>query len=147
MYAGYPDLYMQFSKKNKFIFQPDWYRGVEYPKEQESGYASNEDLYVPGYFEMDIKKGETIVFAASTSEIKTSGLKKLFDKEVDERSPRDNFFHCLVNAAHQFHRRERTTTATSWLVIHGSSAVPVIHSFRSFRVLPSPSRKTITLSW
>ena len=70
MYAGYPDLYMQFSKKNEFKFCPDWYRGVEYPKEQERGYASNEDLYVPGYFEMDIKKGETIVFAASTSEIK-----------------------------------------------------------------------------
>ena len=107
MYAGYPDLYMQFSKKNEFIFCPDWYRGVEYPKEQERGYASNEDLYVPGYFEMGIKKGETIVFAASTSEIKTSSLKKLFDEEVDERSPRDNFFHCLVNAAHQFHRREK----------------------------------------
>ena len=107
MYAGYPDLYMQFSKKNEFKFCPDWYRGVEYPKEQERGYASNEDLYVPGYFEMGIKKGETIVFAASTSEIKTTSLKKLFDEEVDERSPRDNFFHCLVNAAHQFHRREK----------------------------------------
>ena len=107
MYAGYPDLYMQFSKKNEFKFCPDWYRGVEYPKEQERGYASNEDLYVPGYFEMGIKKGETIVFSAATSEIKTSSLKKLFDKEVDERSPRDNFFHCLVNAAHQFHRREK----------------------------------------
>ena len=106
MYAGYPDLFMQFSKKNNFIFQPDWYRGVEYPKEQERGYASNEDLYVPGYFEMNIKKGETIVFAASTSEIKSRSLKALFDKEVSERAPRDNFFHCLVNAAHQFHRRE-----------------------------------------
>ena len=106
MYAGYPDLFMQFSKKNNFIFQPDWYRGVEYPKEQERGYASNEDLYVPGYFEMNIKKGETIVFAASTSEIKSRSLKALFDKEVNEGAPRDNFFHCLVNAAHQFHRRE-----------------------------------------
>ena len=107
MYAGYPDLYMQFSKKNEFVFQPDWYRGVEYPKEQERGYASNEDLYVPGYFEMNIKKGESIIFAASTSETKTGGLKKLFDKEVDLRAPRDNFFHCLVNAAHQFHYRTK----------------------------------------
>ena len=107
MYAGYPDLFMQFSKKNEFVFQPDWYRGVEYPKEQERGYASNEDLYVPGYFEMKIKKGESIVFAASTSEIKTSKLKKLFDEEVGLRAPRDNFFHCLVNAAHQFHYRTK----------------------------------------
>ena len=107
MYAGYPDLYMQFSKQNEFVFRPDWYRGVEYPKEQQRGYASNEDLYVPGYFEMSIKKGESIVFAASTSEIESAGLKKLFDKEVSERAPRDNFFHCLVNAAHQFHIREK----------------------------------------
>ena len=106
MYAGYPDLYMQFSKKNSFIFQPDWYRGVEYPKEQERGYASNEDLYVPGYFEMSIKKGESVVFSGSTSSIKSSSLKKLFESEVEERAPRDNFFHCLVNAAHQFHNRQ-----------------------------------------
>ena len=106
MYAGYPDLYLQFNKKNEFVFHPDWYRGMEYIKEQEYGYASNEDLYVPGYFEMSIKKGETIVLAASTSEIKTTTLKKLFEKEVEDRAPRDNFFHCLVNAAHQFHNSE-----------------------------------------
>ncbi len=106
MYAGYPDLYMQFSKKNEFVFQPDWYRGIEYPKEQERGYDSNEDLYVPGYFEMPIKKGESVVFAASISPSKATELKKLFDNEVDLRAPRDNFFHCLVNAAHQFHNRE-----------------------------------------
>ncbi len=106
MYAGYPDLYMQFDTENKFVFQPDWYRGVEYPKEQERGYASNEDLYVPGYFEMPIKKGESIVFAASTSAIKTSKLKHLFEEEIALRQPRDNFYHCLVAAAHQFHNRQ-----------------------------------------
>ena len=106
MYAGYPDLYMQFSKKNDFVFQPDWYRGMEYPKEQERGYFSNEDLYVPGYFEMPIKKGESIVFAASTSAIKTRTLKTLFDQEISLRTPRDNFYHCLVTAAHQFHNRK-----------------------------------------
>jgi predicted glycogen debranching enzyme len=105
MYNGYPELFMQFSKKNEFIFQPDWYRGVEYSKEQERGYASNEDLYVPGYFEVSIKKGESIVFAAATSSIKASTMKPLFETEMEERSPRDNFYHCLVNAAHQFHNR------------------------------------------
>ncbi len=102
MYAGYPDLYMQLSKKNEFVFQPDWYRGIEYPKEQERGYASNEDLYVPGYFEVNMKKGDSIVFAASTSEYKSSQLSKLFEDECKERVPRDNFYDCLVGAAHQF---------------------------------------------
>lgn len=107
LYAGYPELWMQFSRKTQFVFEPDWYRGIEYPKEQERGYASNEDLYVPGYFELNIRKGESVVFAASTSESQPRGLRALFDKEVDDRSPRDNFFHCLVNAAHQFHVEDK----------------------------------------
>lgn len=102
MYAGYPDLYMQFSKKNEFVFSPDWYRGVEYTKEQERGYASNEDLYVPGYFEMPIKKGESIIFSASTKQIAITKLKGLWDEEMNLRVPRDNFYHCLVASAHQF---------------------------------------------
>lgn len=103
MYDGYPELYMQLNKKNEFVFQPDWYRGVEYPKELERGYAFNEDLYVPGYFEMKIRKGESVVFSAGLSEIKPSQLKQIADFEVNIRTPRDNFYHCLVNSAHQFY--------------------------------------------
>ncbi len=107
LYEGYPQLFMQFSKDNEFHYEPYWYRGLEYPKEQARGYYSDEDLYVPGYFEMKIRKGESIVFSGSTSEIKTSTLKRIFDDEVEIRPPRDNFFHCLVNAAHQFHNRKK----------------------------------------
>lgn len=102
MYAGYPDLYMQFSKTNTFHFVPDWYRGIEYPKEQERGYDFNEDLYVPGYFEMDIEKGKPIVFSGGVSSIDTAELNEIFTSEVDRRIPRDNFKNCLINAAHQF---------------------------------------------
>ena len=104
MYQGYPELYMQLNKKNEFHFQPDWYRGIEYPKEQERGYDFNEDLYVPGYFEVDIKKGESVVFSAGTSAFKNvRTLKKVFQDEVDDRTPRDTYYHTLKNAAHQFH--------------------------------------------
>ncbi len=102
MYPGYPELYMQLNKKTEWVFKPDWYRGVDYPKETERGYASNEDLYVPGYFEFDIKKGESVVFSAGIKECNPSKLKELADFEVNIRTPRDNFYHCLVNSAHQF---------------------------------------------
>ena len=102
MYPGYPELYMQMNKKAEWVFRPDWYRGVDYPKETERGYASNEDLYVPGYFEFDIKKGERIVFSAGIKECDPAKLKELADYEVNIRTPRDNFYHCLVNSAHQF---------------------------------------------
>lgn len=70
-------------------------------------------LYVPGYFEVSIKKGESIIFAASTKEIKSNTLKTLFQKEYDLRQPRDNFYHCLVAAAHQFHFRDRRSGSSA----------------------------------
>lgn len=102
MYPGYPMLYMQLNKQNEFVFKPDWYRGIEYTKEQERGYDFNEDLYVPGYFEFDIKKGESVVFAAGLEQVNTRTLKTLFQAEVEHRTPRDSFYHCLKNSAHQF---------------------------------------------
>ncbi len=106
MYAGYPELFMQLNKSNEFHFSPDWYKGIEYPKEQERGYDFNEDLYVPGYFEVDIKKGESIVFSAGISEMSSRKLKKAFESEAADRTPRDSFYHCLKNSAHQFHNKQ-----------------------------------------
>lgn len=102
MYPGYPELYMQLSKENEFHFVPDWYRGIEYPKEQERGYDFNEDLYVPGYFEFTIKKGESVTFSGGISSTDTSYLNELFATEAEQRTPRKDFKNCLINAAHQF---------------------------------------------
>ncbi len=102
MYPGYPELFMQINKENEFVYRPDWYRGLEYPKEQERGYASNEDLYVPGYFQFTITKGESVVFAAGVKEIDTATLAELAEYEIKVRTPRDNFYDTLVNSAHQF---------------------------------------------
>ena len=103
MYPGYPDLYMQFSKKVKFVYEPYWYNGIEYPKEQERGYPYQEDLYVPGYFEVSIKKGESIIFSAGDSQVATTRLKSLYESEVAARTPRTNFYNCLKNSAQQFY--------------------------------------------
>lgn len=105
MYPGYPELFMQLNKSCQFHFEPDWYRNIEYPKEQERGHYENEDLYVPGYFEVNIKKGESIVFSAGISQVSTRKLKQLFEKEAEDRTPRDSFMHCLTNSAHQFHNK------------------------------------------
>lgn len=106
MYAGYPELFMQINCKNEFKYAPDWYRGIYYSKEQERGYDFNEDLYVPGYFSVRMKKGDIIVFSAGISEIKTNPLKKLFDSEQSKREPRDSFSSCLRNSSHQFLKKQ-----------------------------------------
>ena len=111
LYPGYPELFMQFSKKVNFVFDPKWYYGIEYSKEQERGYPYKEDLFVPGYFEVPIKKGETIVFSAGDSQVATTRLKTLYDTEVAARTPRTSFYNCLKNSAQQFYFRPKKQDA------------------------------------
>lgn len=102
LYAGYPTLYMQTNKKSVFASIPDWYRGIEYPKEMERGYPYKEDLYTPGYIEVPIKKGESVYFAAGTEPINTLKIKEMYENEIAKRTARSSLFNCLKNAAHQF---------------------------------------------
>lgn len=103
LYKGYPDLYMQFSKKPEFVFKPAWYNGIEYPKDQERNIPYTEDLFVPGYFEVPIAKGESIYFSAGTTAQETSQMATLYEQEVKGRTPRTSFYNCLKNAAKQFY--------------------------------------------
>lgn len=110
MYENYPCLNMQFSKKTNYVHQPTWNKNIEYFKEQERGYEYKEDLLVPGYFEMPIKKGESIIFSAGISEIAPRKLKVLWDEELTRRISRNDMFSCLKNSAQQLYKREGDKT-------------------------------------
>lgn len=102
LYDNYPELYMQLSTENEFIAAPDWYYNVGYEKELERGYYYQEDLFVPGFFEVNMKKGDSIIFSAGLSETKSGGLKKKFTSELNKKIPRDSYIGCLDKAAEQF---------------------------------------------
>ena len=102
MYNGYSHLHLQFSKKVDYVHIPDWYFNFEYIREKERGYESLEDLFTPGYFEVSIEKGESIVFCAALENVNVSSLNRSFDQEISSRIPRDSFYHCLINSAQQF---------------------------------------------
>lgn len=102
MYEGYPELFMQFNKKVKFVFDPVWYKGIEYLEDMKEGLPYKEDLYVPGYFELPIKKGETIIFSAGDKITSPRTLSQNFEKTLADRTPRSSFYNCLKNSAHQF---------------------------------------------
>ena len=106
MYPEFPELFMQFSKSVTYSHNPMWYKNIEYQKEQERGYEYKEDLLVPGYFEVPMKKGESLIFAAGISEVKPASLKALWKKEMERRNARTDMFECLRNAASQFYKRE-----------------------------------------
>jgi hypothetical protein len=73
--------------------------------ERERGYEYQEDLFVPGYFEFDIEKGESVIFSAGLTEADPNTRQKAFEKEIARRIPRNNFENCLKNSAGQFIQR------------------------------------------
>lgn len=110
LYEGYDYLNMQCSKPMDYVHCPDWFYDFEYSKDRERGFESQEDLLIPGYFDLPLKKGESIVFAAGLEEISPAGLKRLFNAEIKKRTPRDSYLNCLLNSADQFFIKKNDKT-------------------------------------
>lgn len=110
LYEGYPNLYMQFNKEVKWVDDGHWYKGIEYNKDKSRGIPYREDLWVPGYFELPIKKGESIIFSAATFECDPKKFEKTYDDELTTRTCRTSFFNCLKNSAKQFYLKNDTGT-------------------------------------
>jgi predicted glycogen debranching enzyme len=123
MYEPYEPLFLQFSRKPAYHHHPDWYYEIEYTKEKTRGYDYKEDLFNPGYFELSLKKGESILFSAGLKEVGYERLNTLFNRNVKSRIPRDNFINSLRNSARQFFIRRKgkihLIAGYHWFNIHG----------------------------
>ena len=104
LYEGYPWLYLQTDKADaEFVAAPDWYYGFEYPEEIKRGYDGYEDLLTTGYFEMSIKKGESIIFSAATDEMATGKtITEIYEASLARRTHKIDFLSCLHHSARQF---------------------------------------------
>jgi len=102
MYVGYSYLHFQFSRDADYIHAPDWWYNFEYIKELERGYEGHEDLYTPGYFEINLIKKSPLYLSVGLTPIEPHKISVLFSKEVKKRIPRNNYENCLYNAADQF---------------------------------------------
>ena len=124
LYKGFPTLYLQLSKEAEYVHCPDWYRDTVYSEEYRRGFDCTEDLLVPGFFEVPIKKGESIIISASTSQEEPSGLKARFTRRMAAVEPRRDYDSCLKAAASQliaFNGKGSTCVCTgfSWHEIGG----------------------------
>ena len=104
LYEGYPWLYLQINKDDaEFVAAPDWYYDFEYPEEIKRGYDGYEDLLTTGYFEMPIRKGESIIFSAATDEMATEDtISQIYEASIARRTHKIDFLSCLHHSARQF---------------------------------------------
>ena len=103
MYEGYPELFMQCNHPVRWVSDGHWYKGIEYYKDRDRGIPYKEDLWVPGYFEIDIRKGEPVIFSAATFECNPAEFEHTYEKELEGRTCRTSFYNCLKNSAMQFY--------------------------------------------
>lgn len=104
MYGSFPWLYLQTSKPGtEFVPAPDWYYGFEYPQEIARGYDGHEDLLTTGYFEVDLRKGESVIFSASLDEMgSTKTIEEVYNASIARRTHKIDFISCLEHSARQF---------------------------------------------
>lgn len=102
LYDGFPDVNIQLNRKNDYLHCPDWYYNIEYLEEQRRGFPYQEDLYTPGYFELPIRKGESVIVSVSTSPVSSKGLSAVFAREEAKRPVLNSYEDCLRRAAKQF---------------------------------------------
>jgi len=104
LYEGFPWLYLQMDKADaEFVAAPDWYYGFEYRQELARCYDGYEDLMTTGFFEMKIKKGESVIFSASVEEMKSSEeIRDTFATSIARRTHKIDFVSCLHHSARQF---------------------------------------------
>lgn len=102
LYKGFPWLHMQIDAPSEFVAAPDWYYNFEYGEEIARGYPGHEDLLTTGYFELDIAKGQSVIFSCSTEPVDPSTLDQVFEEELSRRSNKIDFLSCLRHSARQF---------------------------------------------
>ena len=104
LYDGFPWLNMQVNKEeSEFIAAPDWYYNFEYRKELARGYDGYEDLLTPGYFEFNIKKGESVIFSAATDMMASpETISAVYEASLARRTHKIDFLSCLEHSARQF---------------------------------------------
>ena len=120
MYEQFPDLFLQFNKKEvAFVDAPCWYNNITYTDEYRRGFECVEDLYVPGYFETKLKKGQQLIFSAATLEWAPATLKRQFDASVDQMGEITNQHDQLVRCAdlliNEHNGKKRLTAGFSWM--------------------------------
>ena len=103
LYHGYPELFMQFNKPVEWVDDANWYKDIIYYKDRDRGLPYSEDLWVPGYFELPISKGESIIFSASTFPTAPDKFETTYEQELISRTSRTSFYNCLKNSAKQFY--------------------------------------------
>ncbi|WP_292464965.1 amylo-alpha-1,6-glucosidase [Methanolobus sp.] len=107
-----------------FIPEAWWYYNLEYEEERSRGYPYQEDNFNPGYFEVDIGKGNSSFFVSASTTMREhldiEGVNRLFESELQRRNKltlnlwqEGNFLNRLATAGDSFIVSRQSTGSRS----------------------------------
>ena len=120
MYSNFPDLNLQISDaKAKFVENPCWNMNITYSDEYRRGFDCREDLYMPGWFELTLKPGASVVLSASLSQEDPAGFKRKFDNFLKKKGQaadnRDQLRRCANRLITDHNHRKKINAGFSWM--------------------------------
>ena len=119
LYEDFPDLNLQISSKAQFKSLPYWYNGITYSDEMRRGFNCKEDLFVPGFFTVSLKPGDSIVFSASVEEDDPKTFKRKFNDAIRRLGDIHDYHDLLVRNADMLkcsrNGHKRINAGFSWL--------------------------------
>lgn len=101
-----PMLYMQTSMASDFVTAPDWNYNIEYPIDYKAGRPYQEDLFMPGFFEINLVSSQEFIFSASLVPQQAEALASKFAKTISKRKPRVSYDDMITHAAHLMLRND-----------------------------------------
>ena len=112
-YSGLPPVFVQTNIKSTFYPSPDWWYNFEYTKERNRGYDYKEDLFTPGFFELKLKEGSSVIFRASLGQVEKTITsewdkeKKRIQKEIERfKNEKEPLRSLKIHAGHYLFKYE-----------------------------------------
>ena len=120
MYANFPNLNLQLSSATAtYVEDPHWNKDITYSDEYRRGFDCKEDLLVPGYFEVKLRPGTSVVLSASLTEEDPTALKRKFDsflkKKGQASSYRDQLARCANRLITDHNNRKKINAGFTWM--------------------------------
>ena len=120
LYDNFLSVNLQLNTKNaEFTGMPAWNKNITYSDEYRRGFDCCEDLFVPGFFSVKMKAGESVVLSASTSVEAPSSIKSAFTRftsaAAEVKSERDQLVRCADLLITDHNRRKKINAGFSWM--------------------------------
>ncbi|MBQ0077178.1 MAG: glycogen debranching enzyme N-terminal domain-containing protein [Bacteroidales bacterium] len=118
-YAGFPNLFLQLSRKSEYHHAPCWNMNITYSDEYRRGFDCREDLLMPGWFELELGTKGSVILSVGKVEERPASFTREYNAAL-ATMPRIEGHHdqleaCASTLVTNHNGRRKIEAGYSWL--------------------------------